>query len=58
MSHFFYAYVSGCSKMEVQNNSLPKFKIIKLQIDAFSIFIFFKVLFQTIYESIFSSSNP
>ena len=54
MSHFFYAYVSGCSKMEVQNNSLTKFKIIKLQIGAFSIFIFFKVLFQRIYESIFS----
>ena len=37
--------------MNVQNTFLTKFKIMKLKIDAFSIFkILFKVLFQEIYQ--------
>ena len=35
--------------MKIQN-ALTKFKIMKLKINAFSIFMIFKVLYQRIYE--------
>ena len=59
ISYFFHAqFNSGCSNMKVQNTFLTKFKIMKLKIDACSMFMIFWVLYQRIYESIFLYSNP
>ena len=41
INYFFGTYASNCSNMEVQNAFLTKFIIVKLKIDAFSIFIIF-----------------
>ena len=52
-NYFFHTYISGCSNMKVQNTFLKKFLTVKLKIDAFIFsMIFFKVLYQKIYESI------
>ena len=42
ISYFFHAqFNSGCSNMKVQNTFLTKFKIMKLKIDACSMFMSF-----------------
>ena len=59
INYFFHTQVnSDCSNMKVQNTFLTKFKIMKLKIDACSMFMIFWVLYQRIYESIFLYSNP
>ena len=59
INYFFHTQVnSDCSNMKVQNTFLTKFKIMKLKIDACSMFMIFWVLYQRIYESIYLYSNP
>ena len=39
INYIFHKYVSGCRNMKVQNAFLTKFMVIKLKIDAVSIFV-------------------
>ena len=59
INYFFHTQVnSGRGNTKVQNTFLTKFKIMKLKIDACSMFMIFWVLYQRIYESIYLYSNP